>query len=527
MIDVKELEFHFDLWTQPWIGLEKEGGGIERLGIEQTLLRAHEFRGIFELSPLVVVGINRLLTAILQEMFSPETEKELKQCWKLAQAPPDLVLDFHRKYGDRFDLFDREKPFFQSRDVFPTPVKGENIKSIANLLPDIPSGTEHTHYRHGVQAEQIFCPVCVAGGLTALPAFSTSGGSGIKPSINGVPPTYVIPCGKNLLESLLLSLVLPKYQPSAKAVDTDLVWWKREPVIPRSLEVICVGYLHSLTFQPRRVRLYPERAEGSCSRCGEPLRWGVRKMIFDMGESRPKDAPAWFDPFAAYKVPDNKPPIPIRPVAGKATWREYSNLFLKKPQKEAPSKKGKKVENILRPSLLDQIADLREGDTSVLSLRCVGLRTDMKAKVFEWVDSGFEVPGTLLQDEVAAYWIDKAIHYASDCASTIASVFRKAFGGPGKDAARYNQLKNEMMDGYWRQLALPFRKLVTTLSGTTDINDAYSEWVDGVTRLAERSFTEAAVSVGVEGEQLRKRFSGERLCRAYLFSAKKKELNHE
>jgi CRISPR system Cascade subunit CasA len=522
MTDTEISVFHFDLWNEPWIGLEKEGGGIERLGIGQALLRAHEFGGIYELSPLIVVGIHRLLTAILQDMYSPKADKDLKLLWAVRQIPEEDVLEFARNYGDRFDLFSPEYPFYQSADVSPVPVKGENIKSIANLLPDIPSGTEHTHYRHGVQAEQVFCPVCAAGGIVALPAFSTSGGAGIKPSINGVPPLYVIPTGGNLLESLLLSLVIPNYQPSARAVDGDLAWWKREPLIPRSSEVVSVGYLHSLTFQPRRVRLYPEVLDGSCSRCGQPIKFGIRKMIFDMGESRPKDAPAWFDPFAAYKVRDKKPPIPIRPVEGKAAWREYSNLFLKKPEDETPRK-----EKTIRPSVLDQISDLREGDTGAVSLRCVGLRTDMKAKVFEWVDTGFEVPGSLLRDEVAGFQIDKGIQFASSCASTIASVFRKTFGGSGKDAARYTQLKTAMMDDYWRGLALPFRKLVTTISTTQNYDEPFAEWVDQVTRVAERCFNNAAAAIGDEGKHLRKRYNGERLCRIYLLSAKKKELNNE
>jgi len=78
MAESQKFLFSFDLWTMPWIGLEREDGGIERAGIEQTLLRAHEFRGIFEVSPLVVVGIHRLLTAILQQIFSPGSEEELK-----------------------------------------------------------------------------------------------------------------------------------------------------------------------------------------------------------------------------------------------------------------------------------------------------------------------------------------------------------------------------------------------------------------------------------------------------------------
>ena len=522
MTDTESSNIQFDLWNEPWIGLEKEGGGIVRLGIGQALLCAHEFSGIYELSPLVVVGIHRLLTAILQDMYSPAADKDLRRLWSMRQISPGDLLAFATKFGDRFDLFSPDMPFYQSADVSPVPVKGENIKSIANILPDVPSGTEHTHYRHGVQADQIFCPVCAAGGMVALPAFSTSGGAGIKPSINGVPPLYVIPCGSNLLESLLLSLVLPNYQPTARSVDNDMVWWKRDPRIPRSAEVVSVGYLHSLTFQPRRVRLYPEVVESNCSRCGQPTTIGVRRMIFDMGESRPKDAPAWFDPFAAYKVRNTKPPIPIRPVEGKAAWREYSNLFLKKPDDDAAPN-----EKTIRPSVLDQIANLREGEINAVSLRGVGMRTDMKAKVFEWVDTGFEVPGSLLRDEIAGYQIDKGIQYASSCAGTIASVFRKTFGGSGKDAARYTQLKSAMMDDYWRELAIPFRRLVTLISTTQTYDEPLADWVEQVTRVAEKCFTKAAEAIGDEGKQLRKRFSGERLCRIYLLSAKEKELNNE
>lgn len=524
MTDTEGIMYSFNLWDQPWVGLEHQSGAIELHGIEQTLLRAHEFRSIFDPSPLVVVGVHRLLTTILQDLFEPKTEEELRRLWELQQIPQERISEFGLKYAARFDLFSKETPFYQSVDVSPVPIKGEKTKSIAYLSPDIPSGTEHTHYRHGAQTDQVFCPACVAAGMVTLPAFSTSGGAGIKPSINGVPPTYVIPIGGNLLQSLLLSLVLPKYQPVAQATDIDLVWWRRTPIVPKSSDAVSVGYLHSLTFQPRRVRLYPEVVDDNCSRCGQPTHIGVRMMIFDMGESRPKEAATWFDPFAAYKLPKNKPPIPIRPVEGKAMWREYGNLFLKKGMGDASMEK---TDSTLRPSFLDQISDLREGDTSVLALRCVGLRTDMKAKVFEWVDSGFEVPGALLKDEVAAYLIDKAVGYASSCARIISNAFRKAFGGSGENAARYEQLIRVMLDGYWRQLALPFRKLYISLSETGHSPDAYKEWVDGVTRVAKSSFIEAASNIGMSGDQLHKRYRGERDCSISLYSAQKKELNDE
>jgi len=52
------------------------------------------------------------------------------------------------------------------------------------------------------------------------------------------------------------------------------------------------------------------------------------------------------------------------------------------------------------------------------------MRTDMKAKIFEWVDSGFQVPGKLLRDQDAGYWITKGLGFSRTCAATIGGVFK-------------------------------------------------------------------------------------------------------
>ncbi len=89
-------------------------------------------------------------------------------------------------------------------------------------------------------------------------------------------------------------------------------------MVKKSSTVYEVGYLHSLTFPARRVRLHPEALPIQCSRCNGESEWAVRQMVFEMGESREKYAEFWFDPFAAYKI-DKEKPIPIRPVEGKVT----------------------------------------------------------------------------------------------------------------------------------------------------------------------------------------------------------------
>ncbi|MGD9101521.1 MAG: type I-E CRISPR-associated protein Cse1/CasA, partial [Anaerolineae bacterium] len=92
----------FNLWTEPWITLERLQGGTERQGIEQTLLRAQEFAFIYEPSPLVVVGIHRLLTAILQDVLRPRHLSDLVELRRAGQFPVEDVRAFGERYAGRF-----------------------------------------------------------------------------------------------------------------------------------------------------------------------------------------------------------------------------------------------------------------------------------------------------------------------------------------------------------------------------------------------------------------------------------------
>ncbi len=514
----------FDLWTEPWITLERSDGTRERLGIEQTLLRAHEYRSLYEPSPLIVVGIHRLLAAILQAAIDPRKPSDLRRLWQQGQFPAQAVTGFATAYGHRFDLFSPTAPFLQSADLALYPSKGDKTKTVAYLTPEIPAITEIAHYRHGRGDEQAYCPACAAGGLVTTCAFATSGGAGIKPSINGVPPIYILPGGDSLFQSLVASLILPPYQPEVAWREGDAPWWARPPLVQRSQEVVRVGYLHSLTFTARRVRLHPEPLKEACTRCGLLSEWGVRTMVFEMGESRPKDAPFWFDPFAAYRLPTKgrAAPAPIRPDKGKATWREFASLFL-----HDPSPAGNQPTR--RPRVLDQMADLGLGaEAAIYPFRCIGLRTDTRAKVFEWIDAGFDVPPALLADDYAGLVVGRAIQFATDCARIISGAFDGAFGGTSKKQKRCQGLKVAMESGYWTNLAGPFRDFVLALAGRSvaERDAEFFHWLDVVVREARQAFERAATAVGDNGATLRRRVEGEQRCRIRLASKRKEYLPH-
>ena len=516
---MSQSEPSFNLWTVPWITLEHKNGTLGEASIEETLLHASDFRAIYDPSPLVVVGIHRLLVAILQDALDPKRPPDLARLGQARQFPEEVLRAFGERFAHRFDIFSESEPFLQSADLPLRPTRrAPGVKSVAYLMPDIPAGTEITHYRHGTADENAFCPTCAARGLVTIPAFATSGGAGIKPSINGVPPIYVLPGGNTLFQSLMASLTLPDYQPAAASRAEDSAWWKRTPLVEKKAMVHEVGYLHSLTFPARRVRLHPEPMDDACTRCGQKSRWKVHTMVFQMGESRPKDAPFWFDPFAAYRLRGDKGPAPIRPFSGKVLWREYAALFL--PSTPEPN------QGTLPPSVLYQLAE--EGlwaRIAVYPFRCIGMRTDMKAKVFEWIDADFDVPLSLVDDPGGSAQVHQGIGFATDCGTIIASVFRKTFVREGSRIQHHVALRGRMLDSYWAALATPFRSFVMDCAHPEERETAWQQWVGCAVEQAGDVFRTYSEMAGNDAVALRQRVNGRKLCDIRLSKRRKEALS--
>jgi len=514
------MKLSFNLWTEPWITVEQRDGALAEMSLEQTLLHAPELRAIYDPSPLVVVSIHRLLMAVLQDTFDPQEDEDLKVLWEAGCFSEAKIHAFGERYAQRFDLFSETEPFLQSADI---PLKPEKKTwDIALLFQELPTGTAVTHYQHGLGSDHVFCPMCAARGLVTIPAFATSGGAGIKPSINGVPPIYVLPGGETLFEHLWASLMLPEFQPKAASTTEDKVWWRREPIVDYKGIVTEVSYLHSLTFPARRVRLHPERMKRPCTRCGRQSDWGVRTMVYQMGESRPKDAPFWQDPFAAYRVRGIKGPTPIRPWEGKALWREFAALFLPMAREEGAK------EYTLPPTVLYQRGALAGDvgpDYDLFPVRCVGLRTDMKAKTFEWLDASFDVPTSLLHDPVGSHEVRRGLTFGTDCARTLAGVFRGAFSREG--AEHHIDVKNRMLAAYWSALATPFRDFVLGVADPNTRKDARVVWVRRVVQEGEVAFVDAAESIGDNAVALRQRVEGIAKCKGSLYARKRKSLEEE
>ena len=60
----------FNLWIEPWISLEDPKGDLSKHGIRDALINADKYTAIYDPSPLVVVGIYRLLTGFYRMLGS-------------------------------------------------------------------------------------------------------------------------------------------------------------------------------------------------------------------------------------------------------------------------------------------------------------------------------------------------------------------------------------------------------------------------------------------------------------------------
>ncbi len=497
----------FNLWTEPWVTVERDDGSPDTISLKDTLLQAHRLRALYDPSPLVVVGVHRLLTAILQDAFDPQYEDDLADIWHDRQFSKETILQFGTQYAHRFDLFSETEPFMQSADLPLQPDKNPNYA--ARLFHEIPNTDDLVHFYHGLEENRTFCKTCMAKGLVTLSAFAKADGRGYTTPPSGMGPVYVIPNGELLFENLVLSLIVPDNQPQARNREQDLPWWKRSSEIEAGKSVFSLGYLYSLTFPIRRVRLYPEYLpEHVCVCCSRPIEWGVRAISWAAGERYAKDAANWLDPFAAYAVrmnnKTNKEEVAVvRFTKGKALWRDYATLFLRSPSGQH-----------IQPGILRQLhilseseqydLDLGRFDADTYPVRCVSFRPEpgKAGKIAEWLDTSFQLPIELLDDYDAEIKVSEAIDFANKCERTIAREFDKAYKGNAKKSDRNKKAKANMLKHYWRDLAAPFMTYIYTLANLEGRDEVQNQWIDVVVDLAKDVFRQACDLVGSSGTLL-------------------------
>lgn len=471
----------FNLLESAWIPCTREDGTPVELGLRDALVQSHRLRELHGESPLVTVALHRLLLAVLHRAFDgPRDWREWNQLWEAGRWDEERLDAYLDQWRHRFNLFDPDRPFYQAGDErVPEP------RAVNRLIHEMAHGSNATLFDHHVEDKTPALTLAEAArALLAIQAFGL-GGFGMgrlrhtdAPCTKGI---IFLVQGKNLFETLALNLLrYPNEELPGQANEEDRpVWEMDDPLTPE--RSVPLGYLDYLTWQNRRILLFPEStAEGPVVRgMTEAPALRLKKGILD--------------PMKHYSGQGSRPrPLSFR--EGRALWRDSAVLL----QLDA--------EDYRPPRAFDWLAKLvYEGCLEPHQTRrylALGM-SKSRAKVNFYRSEHMPLPLQYLEDEVLVERLTEALDMAEGVANQLWGATRtlatfvlspQADTEAGRDPARedLDQLMGQWAVGryYWSQLETPFHETMETLPESREA--ALTDWQETLQRAAWSAFDHVA-----------------------------------
>lgn len=509
----------YNLIDRSWLPcITPDGHGVE-LSLREALLQAHEYRELYDPSPLVTVALHRLLLAVVHRAYlGPASISAWRDIWKSGRLDSDVInayLDEQQEHG-RFDLFDPDRPFYQVPYIIDL-ADPKKQTPIAKLAQEAAAGNNATLFDHQVDAAPVPMSAAEAARyVVAVQAFSIGFGKSFPFYLSDstlIRGFSLLATGETLFETLALNLM--PYSPFAWSEDGDHACWEREALpTPVREGTTPDGYCDFLTWQSRQVHLIPDDRGESVSRC--QLRQNLK-----LDSNR-------LDPFKCYLRDDQRGfrPRSFRPE--RALWRDSTLLF---QQSEADANAAS-----VRPELMNWMARIEQQREQgsieaqdIFRLRAYGLTTDdgNAASVILWRREELPLPLALLALPDAISALAGALQVAeavgrllNQTARHLAELLlvpmsddsdgRKADPEQAKALARALALERR----YWPRLDAPFARLITALpeDRTPDPDDpdavvyganALSEWAGAIDAAAREAFEETAASLDHSARSLK------------------------
>ena len=481
----------FNLIDEPWIPCIRNDGRKAELGLREVLLEAHQLRGLYGESPLIVASLYRLLSAMMYSIYGSPSTRSWKNLWQ--------VEEYLAKWHERFYLFHPERPFYQWVDERVKP------KSIDNILHENSSGNNSTLFDHSNKnVQKIFTPSQSVRILLSAQTFGIAGPCNPKlklyfsnsPWTSGA--TFLLE-GNSLFETVVLNW----FQPPQEMQNKSQAFWESKNPYAVEREVP-QGYLDYLTWPSRKILLLPlQSKEGSIL---------VKQVTESPGLTLNKSI---LDPMKHYQVTTQGGYSSTKFGEAKALWRDSASLLELSQQDEVKA-----------PQVFHWIANLTDDDYlpkdkkyTLLALGMAAGRLDMEikasaGKVHFYRSEAFSFSGEYLQKAELVHTIQKRIEVAND-------VRKKLYGALARMATLIlsptaddeeglqpdKKAKQNLMDHwsaerqYWAVLEPPFFQLVRDLPEKGE--EAITQWDIALQESARGAFDHAARMAGNDARALR------------------------
>jgi len=496
------------------------GGKQRNLSIKDALLESQNVRELFDQSPLVTAALHRLLLAILHRNFGPKTLEKWAELWDAQNWDAHTLIDYFKAYHGRFDLFDAKRPFYQTGEM-----EDATEQPVAILAQELSRGNNATIFDHSFEGSPTaFEPSVAASALVAAQAFAIGFGKS-KPFYLSDSPltrglTFLL-SGENLFATLALNLLIyDSSHPIVSRPDDAPAWEQDELAKPCRAGTVPLGYLDYLTWQSRRIHLYPEGNPPVVRRCQVQQNLKSIEVL---------------DPFKCFvrSKEGGFRPLSLRPE--KALWRDSHALF---QQTDV---------SLRRPEVFDHLVQIDELRASgrirarqEYSFSAFGLATEQgkAASVIMWRHERLPLPIEYLGNKPLLAYLKDAIQMCEAMAVDLRLGTRelstyliapdcdlRGAVPPSTEEVALLARSFAVESRYWPRLEAPFKTFIIDLVDdlSTDNNGAIvygaekiPRWLEEVHMAAWNAFEETVRSLDTTARSLKAAARARTRCYRWL-----------
>ena len=509
----------FNLCYEPWIPVLYTSGKVQTVSLKQlfedggTIRKIHADDATTDVAILGVVTVV-LFRAILADSGEYRELHNSPKSWiqSVRSGDPErlkFIFDYLEKYKNRFDLFDAERPFMQVADLHTS--KGE-VKPVSRLVLD--SESEYFSMR----AEQALTSLSYAEAARYLVTVQAYDYSGIKSGAVGDPRVKggkgyplgvgwygttgkIIVHGENLIETLLycidyeqlLNVEKVKGKNRKLALQDKPVWESESPdtAAPRAYKdgdptkykdepAPAAGMCEILTWQSRRVRLFPEKGR-------------VTGVLISNGDKW-LDRNTYTDPLTAYRFSKNQSTqtnpvwMPKAHSAERTLWRGVDALLMRLDSSQMKQDKPAPV--------IRQISSGKYFPAGAkANVQLVGMVYGNQSAVIEGtIDESLSIELALLTEQGAriSTTVRENIQITMDAAIALGQYAGNLLRAAGKEY----EFRPSVTESILHRMEDEFRSWLTDLSVSDDVSTQAAKWQSKVRRILEDEADQLAVSAG-------------------------------
>ena len=508
------METEFNLLDEKWIRLRGKNCTVDELPLIDTLLHAHEYKGLAGELPTQDVAILRLLLAILHTVFyyyAPDGEEEIledpddvldrwEELWNAGRFPEEPIRKYFDKWHDRFWLFHPERPFYQSVETADEKTAAEfKAAKINSSISESNNKTRIFASRAGKEKAQLNYAEA-ARWLVHMQAFddgSNERGKGVKAiGVSWLGNLGIIVAhGNNLFEDLMLNMIV--LDGNRDVWEEEKPVWEQKPCSEPRREVPHPRSLSELyTLQSRRIFLYRENGYVTkCNICG--------------GDYYEKNTYALIEPMTLWKMEGKKDSvegekrIPKTHNISRQMWREFATCFPHENDKTCPGivswicyLNGKKIiENnkYISFDICSVEYDKMKSCYEDIFSDGITFHTDLLAEV----STSTRIYNKIMK-EIAI--IDQIADALGDLYGdiVIASGFQK---NTDNGAKKLTEIKNRVKEKFYHEVDVPFRVWLKEVDPTMEAmsvaeTECFQKWHKKVLEITMRAKNEIVESAG-------------------------------